>query len=51
MGRVLPFIFVSVALVATAVAQAQTDQQELTAAPLSEMNDVEIELLDLVDAP
>ena len=51
MGRVLPFIFVAVALVVTAVAQAQTEQQELTAAPLSAMDEVDVELQNPSKAP
>lgn len=56
MGRVLPFIFVSVALVATAVVQAQSDRQELTSAPLTvtpltAIGEVDVEFLDTPETP
>lgn len=51
MGRVLPFIFVSMALVATAVMQAQSKQQDLAPSPLTLNDAVETELLDTPDVP
>lgn len=51
MGRVLPFIVVSLALVVTAMMQAQSGQEDLTAKQLAPVKEIEVELLDPADAP